>query len=85
MSGRPVVHGASRVARALLSGLGRWPTNAVTSMVQINGEAGFIIYNNGERQFAFVLHASANRIESIYVVSNPDKLSHLPPAEAVPR
>jgi hypothetical protein len=54
-------------------------------MVQLNGEAGFIIYINEEPQFAFVLQASANRIESIYVVTNPDKLSHLPPAEAAPR
>lgn len=81
-----VIHGASRVARAVLSGLGRVPpTNAVITMVQINREAGFIIYINGEPQFAFVLHASANRIESIYVVTNPDKLSHLQPAEAAPR
>jgi RNA polymerase sigma-70 factor (ECF subfamily) len=81
-----VIDGASNVARAVLSGLQRVPpTNAVISMVQINGEAGFVIYINGEPQFAFVLHASANRIESIYVVSNPDKLSHLPPAEAAPR
>jgi hypothetical protein len=54
-------------------------------MAQINGEAGFIIYINEQPQFAFVLHASADRIESVYVVTNPEKLSHLPPAEAAPR
>jgi RNA polymerase sigma-70 factor (ECF subfamily) len=81
-----VIHGSSKVARALMSGLGRVPpTNAFISMAEINGEAGFIIYIDGEPQFAFVLHASANRIESIYVVTNPDKLSHLPPAKAAPR
>jgi RNA polymerase sigma-70 factor (ECF subfamily) len=81
-----VIHGSSKVARAMMSGLARVPpTNAFISMAQINGEAGFIIYINGEPQFAFVLHASANRIESIYVVTNPDKLSHLPPGGAAPR
>jgi RNA polymerase sigma-70 factor (ECF subfamily) len=81
-----VIHGSSKVARAVLSGLGRVPpTNAFISMAQINGEAGFIIYINEQPQFAFVLHATANRIESVYVVTNPDKLSHLPPAEAAPR
>jgi RNA polymerase sigma-70 factor (ECF subfamily) len=81
-----VIHGASKVARAVLSGLGRVPpANALISMVQINGEAGFIIYINGHPQFTFVLHASTERIQSIYVVTNPEKLSHLPPAEAPDR
>ena len=80
-----VIYGASKVARAVLSGLGRVPpTNAVISMVQINREAGFIIYINGQPQFTFVLHASKDDIKAIYVVTNPEKLSHLPPAQSQP-
>lgn len=75
-----VIYGAPKVARAVLSGLGKVPpVNSVISMVQLNGEAGFIIYIDGQPQFTFVLHASTDRIEAIYVVPNPDKLSRLPP------
>jgi RNA polymerase sigma-70 factor, ECF subfamily len=76
-----VIYGPGSVARALMSGLRRVPpTNAVQSMVQFNGEPGFIIYIDGQPQFAFVLHPSRGTIQAIYVVTNPDKLSHLPPA-----
>jgi RNA polymerase sigma-70 factor (ECF subfamily) len=56
------------------------PTNAIQRVVEINGEPGFVIYLNEQPRFAFVLHAHEGRIQSIYVVSNPDKLSHLPSA-----
>ena len=42
-------------------------------------------YIDGEPQFAFVLHASANRIESVYVVTNPDKLPAFASPGAAPR
>jgi RNA polymerase sigma-70 factor, ECF subfamily len=76
-----LVYGPDHVARALMAGLSKVPpTNAIQRMVQINGEPGFVIYIDEQPQFAFVLHAQQGRIHSIYVVSNPDKLSHLPPA-----
>jgi RNA polymerase sigma-70 factor (ECF subfamily) len=76
-----LIYGADRVARALMVGLSKVPpTNAIQRAVQINGEPGFVIYIDQQPQFAFVLHAQEGLIHSIYVVSNPDKLSHLPPA-----
>jgi RNA polymerase sigma-70 factor (ECF subfamily) len=78
-----VIHGASKVGRAVLSGLSRVPpTNAVISIVQLNGEAGFIIYIDDQPQFVFVLHASTDSIQTIYVMTNPEKLSHLPPVRS---
>jgi len=53
---------------------------AYKSIVQLNGEAGFIIYIDDQPQFVFVLHASTDSIQTIYVITNPEKLSHLPPA-----
>lgn len=77
------IRGASKVGRAVLSGLSRVPpTNAVISIVQLNGEAGFIIYIDGQPQFVFVLHASTDSIQTIYVMTNPEKLSHLPPVRS---
>ena len=58
-----VIHGPAKVARAVLSGLQRVPpTNAVISKVQINGEAGFIIYIDDRPQLAFVIQANADSI-----------------------
>jgi len=76
-----LVHGARQVARALLAGLSKVPpVGASRRLVEINGEPGLVIYLNAQPHFAFALHEQGGRIKDVYVVSNPDKLSRLPPA-----
>jgi RNA polymerase sigma-70 factor (ECF subfamily) len=76
-----LVYGAANVARAILGGLRKFgSTSVVRRMVEINGEPGFVGYLDGRPYFALVLHAGKGRIRSIYIVTNPEKLSHLPPA-----
>lgn len=73
------VHGAANVARGILGGLAKLvPGNLRPHIVQINGEPGIVSYLNGKPFSAITVHASGGRIQSIYLVTNPEKLSHIP-------
>ncbi|MGA3093289.1 MAG: RNA polymerase sigma-70 factor [Terriglobales bacterium] len=75
-----LVYGADRVARAILGGLRKLiPTNLVQRIMQINGAAGVVnYYPNGHPHSVLTLDATAGRIRAIYIVTNPEKLAHLP-------
>jgi RNA polymerase sigma-70 factor (ECF subfamily) len=76
-----LVHGSSNIARAILGGMAKFaPKNFLTGLVEINGEPGFVSYFNGKPAIALILHISDDHIETIYAISNPDKLVHLPGA-----
>jgi RNA polymerase sigma-70 factor (ECF subfamily) len=53
------------------------PRNLVSRVAEINGEPGVVTCFNGKPFSALTLAASEGRICAIYVVSNPEKLSHL--------
>ncbi|HZQ51232.1 MAG TPA: RNA polymerase sigma-70 factor [Bryobacteraceae bacterium] len=73
------VHGAANVARGILGGSRKFaPGNLVQRIVQMNGEPGIISYLDGEPFFAVTLYAAHDRIESIYFITNPEKLAHIP-------
>jgi hypothetical protein len=42
--------------------------------------AGLVSYVNGQPGSALVLQAADDHIQAIYVITNPAKLAHLPPA-----
>ena len=74
-----LVKGVDNVARGMLRGLERLvPRNLVQRVVQINGESGLVSYFNGQPFSVVTVDAAEGRIRAIYVVTNPDKLSHLP-------
>ena len=52
----------------------------VQRILQINGEPGIVSYVNGRVQSVFTLQVNDGRIDAIFIVTNPKKLSHLPPA-----
>ncbi|WP_168073833.1 sigma factor-like helix-turn-helix DNA-binding protein [Caulobacter sp. SSI4214] len=84
---RPI-HGPDRVARATLHGLKRLLSQGVEQrIVSINGEPGIVSYLDGRPQSALTLRVVEDRIEVLYIVTNPDKLSGLPRLEkhCVPR
>jgi hypothetical protein len=56
------------------------PKSFVTRLVEINGEPGFVSYFNGKPAIALVLHIADDNIETIFAISNPAKLAHLPGA-----
>jgi RNA polymerase sigma-70 factor (ECF subfamily) len=74
-----VVHGAANVARGILVGLRKLvPKEVVRRIAQINGSPGVVSYLNGKPFSVLTLNVAAGRIRAIYIVTNPEKLSHLP-------
>ena len=51
--------------------------------MMINGNAGALLYLDGEADHTVSMAIDGERIAAIYIVRNPDKLRHLP--AAVPR
>jgi len=80
-----MIEGAENVARLILDRMSRVvPKNLVNRMARINGEPGFVSYLNGKPFSAFTLEGGEGRIKAIYIVTNPQKLSHLPDLPSAP-
>jgi RNA polymerase sigma-70 factor (ECF subfamily) len=76
-----LIHGADNVARGILGGLKKLvPSNLVRCIMQINGASAVVSYLNGHPHSVLSLDTTKGRIRGIYVVTNPDKLTHLPAA-----
>ena len=74
------IYGPDKVARASVFGLMKLRTlNPLQRIAEINGEAGIVSYVEGRPQSVFTIEVSDGRIRAIYIVTNPEKLSHLPP------
>jgi RNA polymerase sigma-70 factor (ECF subfamily) len=74
------IYGPDNVARASVYGLRKLASfNVLQRIVQINGEPGIVSYLDGRPQSVFTLEESGGRVQAIYIVTNPEKLSHLPP------
>jgi RNA polymerase sigma-70 factor (ECF subfamily) len=77
-----VIEGAAAVARAIAAGV-RQAQNQGAGLVrimQVNGEPAIITYRGGRPFSVVVLQSTGGRLEALYVVTNPEKLSHLPAA-----
>jgi RNA polymerase sigma-70 factor (ECF subfamily) len=79
------IHGADKVARAIFGGLRNLvPKNLVRRLAQINGEPGVVNYLNGKPHSVLTLDAIEGRVQAIYILTNPEKLSHVPELPANP-
>jgi RNA polymerase sigma-70 factor, ECF subfamily len=74
------VHGADNVARAAIGGFRRLPQNLTRRAVQINGRPGMVAYQDGKPFSVITIDVRDGKISAVYIVSNPDKLTHLPSA-----
>jgi hypothetical protein len=55
------------------------PATLVQRITPINGASGVVnYYPNGQPHSVLTLDATAGRIRAIYIVTNPEKLAHLP-------
>jgi RNA polymerase sigma-70 factor (ECF subfamily) len=80
-----LVRGADKVARGILGALSRLvPKTLVRRLVHINGGPGLVNYLNGKPHSVLTLNAVDGRIQTIFIVTNPEKLSHLPDLSANP-
>ena len=76
-----VLHGSGRIARGILGGISKLlPRNLVQRIIQINGRSAFVSYLDGQPHSVLTLDVGSGRIQAIYIVTNPEKLVHLPPA-----
>jgi RNA polymerase sigma-70 factor (ECF subfamily) len=77
------IQGAENVARASVHGFERLLALGVRQrFVEINAQPGVVSYQDGQPQSVFTFDVSDGRIQAIYIVTNPEKLRHLPPAPA---
>jgi RNA polymerase sigma-70 factor (ECF subfamily) len=53
------------------------PKDLVRRVAQINGAPGVVTYLNGKPFSVLTFDAIEGRIRAIYIVTNPEKLSHL--------
>jgi RNA polymerase sigma-70 factor (ECF subfamily) len=80
-----LIRGADKVARGALGSLQKLlPKNLVIRVAEVNGEPGVVSYLDGKPYSVLTFDSSEGRIQAIYIVSNPEKLAHLPelPANA---
>jgi RNA polymerase sigma-70 factor (ECF subfamily) len=76
------VRGPDKVARGILGGLQRLvPKTLVRKLTQINGEPGLVNYLDGKPHSVLTIDIEGDRIRAIYVITNPEKLAHLPPLD----
>ncbi len=76
-----VLHGSTRIARGILGGLRKLvPRNLVQRIIRINGHSAVVSYLDGHPHSVLTLNVGNGRIQAVYIVTNPDKLVHLPPA-----
>jgi len=74
-----VVQGSDKVARGALGALRKLvPKDVVRRATEINGAPGFVSYLNGKPFSVVTVDVSEGLIRAIYIVTNPEKLTHLP-------
>jgi RNA polymerase sigma-70 factor (ECF subfamily) len=72
------IYGAEHVFRFLMGARRKFlPADLVREVAQINGAPAVITYLNGHPYSVLALGIAEGRIRNIYIVSNPDKLTHL--------
>jgi RNA polymerase sigma-70 factor (ECF subfamily) len=73
------LQGADKIARGVLGGLDKLvPRDLVQRIVRVNGEPGVIRYHQGRPFSVLTLHCVDEKIQAIYLITNPDKFRSVP-------
>lgn len=75
---RPIL-GAERVVAFLLAVLAKAPDDFSVNVAEVNGLLGVVTQGDGQPSGVISFRIEDNRIADMYLVANPDKLSHLAP------
>jgi RNA polymerase sigma-70 factor (ECF subfamily) len=76
------LYGRTNVAKVIVHGSRRFgPQDYTRKIVSIHGQPAVVSYRDGKPQAVFTIEARDGRVEAIYIISNPEKLRHLPPPE----
>ncbi len=71
------IYGADRVTRFILGVIPKFPLGLTMSLVEVNGVPGIAFYSGTDAYSVIVPEVTDNKISSIYIINNPDKLQHL--------
>jgi RNA polymerase sigma-70 factor (ECF subfamily) len=74
---RKAIRGNDMVARALVVFAGRMPPDPTTHVVALNGGPGIVVRSAGTPVAAISLHLVDGLVETIHLISNPEKLTGL--------
>jgi RNA polymerase sigma-70 factor (ECF subfamily) len=74
---RKAVHGMELVARALVTFAGRMPEDPSARVTQLNGGPGIIVFSGPTPVVAIILHLVDGVVDTIHLISNPEKLTGL--------
>jgi RNA polymerase sigma-70 factor (ECF subfamily) len=78
-----LVHGADNVIRGILGAFKRLlPKTLVRRPARINGAPGIVSYLDGKPYSVVTLDVADGRVQAIYILTNPEKLAHLPELSA---
>jgi RNA polymerase sigma-70 factor (ECF subfamily) len=79
------VRGADKVASTILERMGTTvPKKLVARMTRINGKPGLVSYLNGKPFSALTVDLRDGLVQTIYIVTNPEKLAHIPNLASAP-
>jgi RNA polymerase sigma-70 factor (ECF subfamily) len=81
---RKAITGWELVARAMLTFAGRLPEEPSAHLVHLNGGPGIVVCSAGTPVVAMSLHLVDGRITTIHLISNPEKLTGIPPRPTPP-
>lgn len=73
---RPV-YGAEYIARFFLGIITKLSEGFSLKFAKVNGAPGIVVYVSGSVKYVLSVEMKDEKIKSIYMVANPDKLSHL--------
>ena len=68
-----------RVSRFLFGILSKAPEDFSVAPTEVNGEPGVVTYVGGSPQSVLTFDVADGRIDAIYIVVNPEKLTKVPP------
>ena len=79
------LRGAGKVAGTIIERMHTTlPKNLVARLTRINGKPGVVSYLNGKPFSALTVDFRDGLVQAIYVVTNPEKLAHLPDLPSAP-
>jgi RNA polymerase sigma-70 factor (ECF subfamily) len=79
------IRGADNVARFLIGARKNlMPADVVSQITEINGRLGIVVYAEGSPYGVLTVDIVDGRIQNIYIVTNPDKLSRLSHQPLIP-
>jgi RNA polymerase sigma-70 factor, ECF subfamily len=74
-----LVHGSERVARMVVKAVAKFvPAGVERRILPINGAPGVVTYHEGRPLSVVTLDVDGDRIVAVYLVTNPEKLVHVP-------